>query len=78
MMLSYNKRNKGIDFYKYLSRTQHHSIIWLQHITKEGEICGIGSLTQRPTPQSKRGNWSKTLQDRIKAMHEKGKDWKEF
>lgn len=79
-MLSYNRRNKGITLSTHIDTVEGYYMTWLQMITKEGRIHGIGSFQQKEQQkgQQRRGNWSSTLHKRIKARHEKGKDWRNY
>ena len=74
-MSQYNRSRRRIILDKYLCAVDYYQIVWRQHVTKTGEICGMGHFTQNIISDQRRGNWSKTLQKRIIAMHKKGKDW---
>ena len=75
-MLSYDKTKKMMRLTKNIALVGNYFIIWIQYISGEGKIYGIGSLQQK---EQQRGcNWSKTLQNRINARHENGKDWKGY
>ena len=72
-MLSFNRAKKAIELTKYVCYAENHGIKWRQLVSEKGKVQGIGSFLQQ---KSKRyGGWSKTLQKRILARHEKGKDW---
>ena len=74
-MLSHNRQTKEIILTKHFCLIEHYFITWSQTISKEGRIYGTGSFNLKEQ-QIGRGNWGKTLQKRIKARHEKGKDLK--
>ena len=77
-MPTYNKARERIILDKYICSMGDYQIVWRQHITKTGEICGIGHFTQNIISEKRRGNWSRTLQKRITARHNKGKDWRGY
>ena len=74
-MLSHN--GAGMTLTKYLCIIEKYQIYWRQGISKKGEIHGAGAFIQEKIVLKREGNWSKTLQNRINARHEKGKNWRD-
>lgn len=75
-MISYNKQTKGMVFSEHITSVEGYFITWTQMVSSEGKIYGIGSFQQNE--RAGYGGWSKTLQKRINARHEKKEDWKEY